>query len=735
MDPIYLDYNATTPLDPAVAEAMQPYLSTHFGNPSSSHSFGVQARQAVEKARRQVAELLGAQPHEIIFTSGGSEANNLALTGLMAARRAKGNHLLISAVEHPAITEVADYLAEQGCQVSVVPVDGTGRVDPEDVRRALTPATVLVSIMHANNEVGTIQPIREIADLVHAHGAIMHVDAAQSIGKLPVQVDDLGADLLTVVSHKFYGPKGVGALYIRTGVKLARQIHGANHEGGIRAGTENVLEIVGLGQAAELAREQLDRRADHMRRLRDRLHERIVAGVPEVRLNGHPEERLPNTLSLSFPGIEANVILSELEDVAASAGAACHADEVIMSPTLEAMAVPVEYAMGTIRFSTGSMLTEAQVDKAAEAVVQVIQRLRPAGGDVVCTPASQGEIKLTRFTSGLGCACKLRPQALEQVLAALPPVATDECVLVGTETVDDAAVYRVTDDLAVVQTVDFFTPVVDDPYTFGAIAATNSLSDIYAMGAEPKFALSVVGFPSNRLPLSVLEDILRGGRDKAAEAGIAILGGHTVDDPEPKFGLAVTGLVAPDRMWRNVGAQVGDVLFLTKPLGLGIMTTALKAGLLEPAERDQIHEVMTGLNATSARVLRGFEVHACTDVTGFGLLGHLREMTSASKVDAEIDHRSLPILPRAIDLATGGTVPGGTINNRAYVEASIDWADQVAEVSRVLCCDAQTSGGLLAAIPEASASEALRQLHEAGVTEATIVGRCTQVGEGRIRVR
>jgi cysteine desulfurase len=735
VEPIYLDYNATTPVDPAVVEAMRPYLDRHFGNPSSSHAYGVQAKKAVENARRHVAELLGARPEEIVFTSGGTESNNLAIRGVAHALRHKGNHIITSAVEHPAVTEVCRHLESQGFRVTVVPVDEYGRVNPADVEKAITPATILITVMHANNEVGTIQPIREIADIAHRHGVLMHTDAAQSIGKIPAKVDELGVDLLSVAGHKLYAPKGVGALYIRTGVKPEKLIFGADHERGWRAGTENVLEIVGLGQACELVSARLDARAEHMRKLRDRLHDGIKARIPDVRLNGHPELRLPNTLSLSFRGIEANAILSELTEVAASAGAACHADEVTVSPTLEAMGVPVDYAMGTIRFSTGAMLTEAEVDRAIEAVAGVIERLRPEGAEVVCEVAGGEKVRLTRFTSGLGCACKLRPQALEKILAALPPIGDKPNVLVGIDTVDDAAVYRLSDDTAVVETVDFFTPVVDDPFSFGAIAAANSLSDIYAMGAEPLFALSIVGFPSNRLPLSVLEEILRGGREVAERAGIPIIGGHTVDNPEPQFGLAVTGVVHPDKVWTNVGARPGDALILTKPLGLGIMSTALKAGLLDAADEERIQNIMMTLNKTAADVLRDFEVHACTDVTGFGLLGHLHEMSAGSGVDVEIDYRALPIIDGAADLATGGTVPGGTRNNRAFVEPHVSWDSAVSETFRVLACDAQTSGGLLAAVAGDQAEDAVRALRDAGVDSAAIVGRFTQEGSGRIVVR
>jgi cysteine desulfurase NifS/selenium donor protein len=734
-DPIYLDYNATTPLDAAVVAAMRPYLDSDFGNPSSSHAFGVRARQAVETARRRVAAMLGARADEIVFTSGGTEANNLAIRGVAFARESRGKHVITSAIEHPAVAEVCRHLAARGFRVSIVPVDATGLVDPADIEKELTLETTLVTIMHANNEVGTIQPLRDISAIVHRHGALLHTDAAQSVGKIPVRVDELGVDLLSIAGHKFYAPKGVGALYVRTGVSLARLMHGADHERGLRPGTENVLEIVGLGRACELVSEELDERAAHMRKLRDRLEEGLISQLPDARVNGHPERRLPNTLSVSFPGIEANTILSELTGIAASAGAACHADEVTMSETLAAMRVPPEIAMGTIRFSTGMRLTSAEVDRAIAEVVEVVQRLRPGAPTPAPTAADGERVRLTRYTSGLGCACKLRPQALEKVLAALPPLGVHPDVLVGSETADDAAVFRLRDDLAIVQTVDFFTPVVDDPFHFGAIAAANSLSDIYAMGAEPLFALSVVGFPSNRLPLSVLETILLGARHTADEAGIPIVGGHTVDDNEPKFGLVVTGRAHPREIWTNAGAQPGDVLLLTKSLGLGILATALKAGRLAPAAEEMIQEVMGTLNRAAAETLRAFDVHACTDVTGFGLLGHLREMTVGSGVDAEIDHTRLPLLPGAEEFAAEGTVPGGTRNNYEYVSPHVTWDERIPQARRLLACDAQTSGGLLTALPKREGEEALRRLHAAGVKEACAIGRISRKGAGRIDVR
>ena len=378
--PIYLDYNATTPIAPEVAEAMLPYLYEQFGNPSSSHPYGVAARRAVEAARAQVAELLGCQPAEVIFTSGGTESNNYAIKGVALTSRKRGDHVITSAVEHPAVVEVCNWLGSQGFRITVLPVDEWGLVNPADLKRAITPDTLLVTLMHANNEVGTIQPIAELAEIAHRHGALMHTDAAQSLGKMPVTVDALGVDLLSIAGHKLYAPKGIGALYVRSGVQLTRLLHGAGQETGRRPGTENVLEIVGLGQACHLAGRDLESNLAHFQAMRDRIHEGLLCelGDGRVKLNGHPEKCLPNTLSVSFRGVEANRLLSEIDgQVAASAGAACHADEVNISSVLRAMEVPVTWAMGTVRFSVGRGTTAEEADRAVDIVTKAVRRLQP----------------------------------------------------------------------------------------------------------------------------------------------------------------------------------------------------------------------------------------------------------------------------------------------------------------------------------------------------------------------
>jgi cysteine desulfurase len=726
--PVYLDYNATTPVHPEVIEAIRPYLESIYGNPSSSHVFGAQARTAVEKARARVAALVGCRNHEIIFTSGGSESNNLAIKGAAFYYRDKGNHIITSSIEHPAVTEVCRYLEMNGFRITWLPVDETGRVVVKELERAITEDTILITIMHANNEVGTIQPIAELAGIAMKRGILFHTDAAQSAGKIPV--NSLGVDLLSIAGHKLYAPKGVGALFIRDGVKLQKLIHGADHEHGLRAGTENVALIVGLGKACELALRDMEKNMAHSRYLRDLFYQKISEAIPEVTLNGHPEQRLPNTLSLSFPGLEANLILSELSDeVAASAGAACHVGDTNISATLRAMGVAPEIAMGAIRFSTGRFLNKDDIEKASGAVINTVLRLQSNKPDVT----ENREIRLTQYTHGLGCACKLRPQALEEILQSLP-VNIHPDILVGNDTSDDAAVYRINETQAIVQTVDFFTPIVDDPYTFGAIAAANSLSDIYAMGATPLFALNIVGFPSNRLPMETLKQILRGASDKAAEAGIHIIGGHTVDDTEPKFGLAVTGIIHPDKILKNSGAKPGDLLILTKPIGTGILATAMKRGILDQQSSDRTIGLMLMLNKTTAEIMKEYPVSSCTDITGFGLLGHLHEMTSASSVDAQIISADVPVLPGAEDMAGAGIIPGGSLNNLEFVEKFVVWDEKVTHIRKVLLCDAQTSGGLLVSIPGSHADVFVEKLAESGVT-GVIIGQMISEGIGIISVK
>jgi len=358
---IYLDFNASTPVAPEVAAGMQAVLNEPFGNPSSDHWAGKPARQAIGKARAQVAALLGCDAGEVIFTSGGSEANNHALKGVYFAKSRAHPHIITTQVEHPAVINPCRFLERLGAKVTYLPVDALGRVDPEDVRRAVTPSTILISVMHANNEVGTIQTIAEISRIAREREILLHTDAAQSVGKIPTKVGELGVDLLSVAGHKLYGPKGVGALYVREGVQLEPLVHGAGHESGRRAGTENILLDVGLGAACELAESWIGRQS--IQELRDRFWRRLTEEFgPDIVLNGHPTERLPNTLNVSFPGRVGVEILHGLHGVAASTGSACHSGSVELSPVLKAMRVPPATGMGAIRFSLGRTTTEDEIE-------------------------------------------------------------------------------------------------------------------------------------------------------------------------------------------------------------------------------------------------------------------------------------------------------------------------------------------------------------------------------------
>lgn len=364
---IYLDYNATTPIADEVATVMSRFLTEPYGNPSSLHWAGVPARDAVEIARSQVAGLLCCDATEVVFTSGGTEANNQVIKGLFFSKRDRGRpfHVITSQIEHPAVLEPCCFLERLGAEVTRLPVNRFGLVDPEDVRRAIRPGTALVSIMHANNEVGTIQPLIEIAAIAHEHGVLVHTDAAQAVGKILVDVESLNVDLLTVAGHKLYGPKGVGALFIREGVELEPLLHGAGHEAGLRAGTENTLAIVGLGAACELAQVWIDEPS--IRTLRDELWNALQASFGDkVVLNGHPTHRLPNTLNVGFRGKMGNEILTTLPNLAASTGSACHAGTTHISPVLAAMGVPHDVALGAVRFSLGRETCRSEIDQVVD---------------------------------------------------------------------------------------------------------------------------------------------------------------------------------------------------------------------------------------------------------------------------------------------------------------------------------------------------------------------------------
>jgi len=378
MKTVYLDHCATTPLHPDVLKAMLPFLRHSFGNPSSIHALGRKAREAVEESRGRVAALIGANASEIVFTSGGTEANNLAIQGVARARKDHVNHIVTSSIEHHAVLKTCQYLERSGFTVTYLPVDHHGIVNPEDVKKALTDKTILVSVMHANNEVGTIEPIHEIGRIAAERGIPFHTDAVQSAGKVPLNVKEMSVDLLSISAHKFYGPKGIGAMYIREGIRIDPILYGGEQEKGIRSGTENVASVAGLGKACELARETVAVRMDEIRKLRDALQERISTAVPGLTINGHPVSRLPNCLSVSIPGIMGETILRDLDarGIAVSSGSACTSHSVEISHVLAAMGLPEETAQGTVRLSLGIMNTPDEIEYAAASFVDVVEKLK-----------------------------------------------------------------------------------------------------------------------------------------------------------------------------------------------------------------------------------------------------------------------------------------------------------------------------------------------------------------------
>lgn len=368
MTQIYLDYNASTPIDPKVKAAMMPFLEDHYGNPSAPHFASHYAKQAVEKAREQVASLIRSAAGEIIFTSGGSEANNHVLKGVVDRYRIKGNHIITTTIEHPAILNPCAYLERSGAEVTYVNVDDYGRVNPADIEAAITDKTILISVMHSNNETGTIQPIESIGKIAQKHDVLFHTDASQSIGKVPIDVQKLQVDFLTIAGHKVYAPKGIGALYMREGISIEPLIHGAGHEGGRRAGTENGLLAVALGKACEIAKHDMTMN-ENVKELRDDLWHQLQQ-LPNVMisLNGHPEERLPNTLNINFENNIGQEILDQLPEIAASTGSACHSGEVNLSPVLKAMNVSEEAGMGAVRLSLGRFTTKEDIDTAVQLI-------------------------------------------------------------------------------------------------------------------------------------------------------------------------------------------------------------------------------------------------------------------------------------------------------------------------------------------------------------------------------
>ena len=373
---IYLDHNATTPVDPAAAKAMMPFMGEEFGNPSSPYFPGTVARETLEQSRKEVALLLGCESHEVVFTSGGSESNNAVLKGVIDLKKPEDFHIITSAVEHPAILNPALFLMELGVRVTILPVNGFGQVNPDEIQKIIKPDTSLISIMLANNETGTLQPIREISKIAREYNIPVHTDAAQAVGKIPVDVKELGVDFLSVAGHKLYGPKGVGALFIKDGRNITPLIHGAGQEGGKRAGTENIILSVGLGAACRVAKKRLKDDNENMKALRNLLQELLFTGLDDLVLNGHPDEKLPNTLNISVPGMDGNRILEGLPSVLASTGAACHDRSVKLSHVLSAMGVPAKVGMGTLRLTMGRSNTMEQIEDAAGLIIERVRELR-----------------------------------------------------------------------------------------------------------------------------------------------------------------------------------------------------------------------------------------------------------------------------------------------------------------------------------------------------------------------
>ena len=375
---IYLDHAATTPTRPEVVEAMLPYFTDAFGNPSSIYSYGQEARGAVEEARTKVAELIGARNEEIIFTSGGTEADNFALEGVAYANERKGNHIITTSIEHHAVMEVCKFLERRGLKITCLPVDEYGLVDPDDVKKAITDKTILISVMHANNQIGTIEPVEEIGKIAREAGVCFHTDAVQTLGHIPVNVDKLKVDLLAISGHKFYGPKGVGVLYVRKGTRLVSLMHGGEQEKRRRAGTENVPAIVGLGKAVELAGQEMGKEAEQLAYLRDKLIKGLVEKIDHIRLNGHPTKRLPNNVNVSVDFVEGESMLLnlDLEGICASTGSACSSASLEPSHVLLALGLPAEQAHGSLRFTLGRGNTEADVERVLEVLPVIVARLR-----------------------------------------------------------------------------------------------------------------------------------------------------------------------------------------------------------------------------------------------------------------------------------------------------------------------------------------------------------------------
>ena len=777
---IYLDYNATTNIHEEVRKAMEPYLNIYFGNPSSSHKYGIQTKKGIVKARNQIAKMLNCSPNEIIITSGASESNNYANKGIINyyfhnTPSPEKISVISSTIEHPSVIEIYPYLKsiyKDKIEVINVPCDSKGIINIENFKNSMKKDTLLVSIMLANNETGCVQPIKEITEIAKKinPNCIVHTDASQALGKIPVDVQNLGVDLLTVAGHKIYGPKGIGALYIKNGIekKLEKIIHGASHENNLRAGTENVLEIVGLGEACGLISRDLNKRMRQFMITRNIIYKIISDKIPKNnyilqgpeidlsidinKLNDEElcelvtkEKRLTNTLYISFPGIDANLILDKLSDkIACSAGAACHSEGVNMSHVLQAMKVSPQVAMGTLRISTGILTTEKEAEEGAKYIAEIVLQLMPKNNIleennllkyIKEDEEAINNCRLTKNTHGMGCGCKISPKLLQEVLSSLPIqkcISNNKNILVDNTSFDDGSVYNLTPfylsssssdknkEIALVSTLDFFTPICDNPYDFGSISCSNALSDIYAMGAKPINALSIVAFPITLLPKIILREILRGAQDKADEAECPILGGHSIDDNEPKFGLSVNGLVNKNKIWKNNSIKKNNYILLTKKIGTGVIMTALKKDIVDKNEKCVIDSIntMKYLNKYHYDLIveNNIKIDACTDVTGFGLLGHLSECLLGEEnknLYAEIYYNKVCFInDKVYELTEMGMTPGGAKSNLVYVEKKVNYDKKMTENEKLLINDPQTSGGLLLFMDEEEKNKLMKLCEE-----------------------
>ncbi len=731
MKPIYLDYNATTPILPEVAESMKPCLYEIFGNPSSDHFYGWRAKKAIEDSRAMTARIINALPSEIIFTSGGTESNNIAITGYAMANRQKGRHIISSAVEHPAVLEVLENLKNLGFCMSILPVNSRGVISVRDLEKAITEETILITIMHSNNETGILQPVDEIGKTARRHGIAFHSDAAQSVGKVPVDVVKSGIDLLSIAGHKLYAPKGVGALYINREINLKKVMYGAGHERNLRPGTENLLEITGLGKACEIMNRNMKENMVYLSDKRDYIARLLTEAVKDALVITDLDNSLPNTLNIAFPGISGRRLAAVVQGIAVSAGSACHADSEEASYVLRAMGISPEYILGALRISVGLPTTRKEADSACRIIAEAVSALSVKSAGSTPKNDKSGLIKLTALSENLGCSCKLDQDILSGIMSKFCVKPSDK-ILVSNDTSDDSAVYDIGNNKAIVSSVDFFTPVVDDPFWFGQIACANALSDIYAMGAKPIFALNLLCYPLKILPEPVLERILQGALEKAREAGISIIGGHSIEDRELKYGLAVTGMVDCDRIIRNNTAEDGDLIAITKPLGNGIICSAMNRELIKASDAESTMRLMAELN-DRIDVFSLFPVNACTDITGFGLLGHIWEMIQDKGLEAFISMDRVPVIDPAYEMLSAGIIPHKTKKNLKYISSRLECSGKITEHDRLILADAQTSGGLLMAFPERFEGDITDYCGERGLF-FRVIGRLCKTQSSFIRI-